>query len=76
MATLKEHQAVLLELLVEFDRVCKKHNIHYMLFAGSALGAVRHHGFIPWDDDLDVALLREDYDRLMSLNQSEWNNSY
>lgn len=76
MSTLKEHQSVLLELLIEFDRVCKKNNIKYILFAGSALGAVRHQGFIPWDDDLDVALLREDYDKLMSLNAAEWDDKY
>lgn len=76
MATLKEHQAVLLELLIEFDRVCKKNNIRYILFAGSSLGAARHRGFIPWDDDLDVALLREDYDKLIRLDPAEWNESY
>lgn len=76
MATLKEHQEVLLELLKEFDRVCRKNNIKYMLFAGTALGAVRHQGFIPWDDDLDVALLREDYDKLMKLDAEEWNAEY
>ena len=76
MSTLKEHQAILLELLIEFDRVCQKHNIKYILFAGSALGAVRHQGFIPWDDDLDVALLREDYDRLMKVDHDEWNKTY
>lgn len=76
MATLKEHQEVLLELLIEFDRVCRKHQIRYILFAGSALGAVRHGGFIPWDDDLDVALLREDYDRLMKVPLSEWKEAY
>lgn len=76
MSTLKEHQTVLFELLNEFDRVCKKHNIKYMLFAGSMLGAVRHQGFIPWDDDLDVALLREDYDKLMKVDKSEWNSDF
>ena len=68
MTALQEHQAVLLELLRELDRVCTAHNIPYVLFAGTALGAARHRGFIPWDDDLDVALLRPDYERLLALD--------
>lgn len=62
---LKEHQDALCVLLQEFDRVCKALSIPYILFAGSMLGAVRHQGFIPWDDDLDVMMLREDYDRFL-----------
>lgn len=62
-ATLQEHQQALYMLLQEFDRVCKKLDIPYFLFAGSLLGAVRHQDFIPWDDDLDVVMLRRDYDR-------------
>lgn len=62
---IRDHQLVLLELLREFDRICSKYSIPYMLFAGSALGAVRHGGFIPWDDDLDVILLRPDYERFL-----------
>ena len=76
MSTLEEHQGVLFELLQEFDRVCKKNDIKYMLFAGTALGAVRHQGFIPWDDDLDVALLRSEYDKLMKLDRTEWKDEY
>lgn len=76
MATLEEHQAVLLELLEEFDRVSQKHNISYTLFAGSALGAVRHGGIIPWDDDLDVAMLRDEYERFLKIAPAELTEKY
>ncbi len=62
---LTAHQKALVSLLQEFDRVCRALNIPYVLFAGTLLGAVRHQGFIPWDDDLDVLMLRADYDRFL-----------
>ena len=62
---LQAHQRCLLQLLTEFDRVCKELDIPYMLFAGSMLGAVRHGEIIPWDDDVDVVLLRADYERFL-----------
>lgn len=57
------HQKLLLEMLKDFDAACRRHSIRYQLFAGTALGAVRHRGFIPWDDDVDVILLRSEYER-------------
>lgn len=65
VATLAEHQQALCCLLQEFDRVCKALDITYYLFAGTLLGAVRHQGFIPWDDDLDVIMERGEYRRFM-----------
>lgn len=71
MKDLAKHRQVLLELLGEFDRVCKKHSIDYVVFCGTALGAVRHKGFIPWDDDLDVSMLRKDYERFLQVAPGE-----
>ncbi len=64
-AVLQEHQQALTVLLREFDRICKKLDIPYFLFAGTMLGAVKYQGFIPWDDDLDVAMMRQDYQRFL-----------
>ena len=58
---LRIHQLIMLDLLKHFDAICKEHNIKYWLSSGTCLGAVRHGGFIPWDDDLDVEMLRDDY---------------
>ena len=64
---LRRQQMIMLEMVTELDRICKKHDIPYFLYGGTLLGALRHNGFIPWDDDLDVGLLRKDYLRLMKV---------
>ncbi len=69
---MNELQKVELNLLKIFIDFCAKHNLQYFLVAGSALGAVRHQGFIPWDDDVDVALPRKDYDRFIELAKDEF----
>ncbi len=62
---LKLLQKLLLATLLELDRVCRENDIKYFLGGGTLLGAIRHHGFIPWDDDVDVMMLREDYEKFL-----------
>jgi lipopolysaccharide cholinephosphotransferase len=64
------HQANL-KMLKEIDRICRKHQIQYMLDAGTLLGAVRHKGFIPWDDDVDLVFTRENYERFAQVVRKE-----
>ena len=68
---LRRQQMRMLEILVEVDKICKKHNIHYWLSSGTLIGAMRHNGFIPWDDDLDIEMMRSDYLRLMAVLPDE-----
>lgn len=64
--SLKEIQNRDLKLLIYFDTFAKEHNLTYYLSGGTLLGAVRHQGFIPWDDDVDIMMPREDYERLIA----------
>ena len=63
---LQKLQRVSVLILKELDRVCKELDIPYFLYSGTAIGALRHQGFIPWDDDIDIGFFREDYERLLS----------
>ena len=72
----KRYKALLLQTLKAFDDFCKENDIHYCAAGGTMIGAVRHQGFIPWDDDIDVYMKRTDYDRFISLRNLLDNSDY
>lgn len=73
---LRQLQLTQLEILKVFDKFCREHDLKYSLYAGSLLGAVRHKGFIPWDDDLDVCMPRSDYEKFLVLWQQNAPEGY
>lgn len=74
--TLNKLHQVELEIMDEFIRICDKHNLEYFLTGGTMLGAIRHKGFIPWDDDIDVGMMRKDYDSFINIAKKELNGKY
>ena len=65
-----EWNATILDILKAFIRICDEYGLRYYCCAGTAIGAVRHHGIIPWDDDIDVIMPRPDYDRLLEIAET------
>ena len=69
---MKKVWAIQMDMLCELDRICKKYGLTYYADAGTLIGAIRHKGFIPWDDDIDIVMMRSDYQKLLSLGQKEF----
>ena len=69
--TLDEQKFVMLNILKEFANFCDQHGLMYYLDAGTLIGAVRHKGFIPWDDDIDINMPQVDYDRFIALTKKQ-----
>ena len=74
--SLAKFKGELLSIAEDFINVCEKHNLSYVLAYGSALGAIRHHGFIPWDDDLDINMPRKDFDKFLEICNKELGDKY
>ena len=73
---LKRVHEILLDLFKEFKRVCEKYNLKYLANGGTLIGAARHHGFIPWDDDMDISMMYDDYVRLLGIPSDEFKYPY
>jgi len=73
---LRQLQLLEFEILLEIKRICEKHSIPFILIAGTLLGAVRHNGFIPWDDDIDIGMLRENFDRFCKIAPDELSEKF
>ena len=66
-----EKQKYLLKLFQEVDEICKEHNLRYVMAGGSLVGAVRHEGFVPWDDDVDLYMPRSDWEKFVEICRTE-----
>lgn len=73
---LKKLQNCEMEILDEVARICEKHDLKYFIMGGNLIGAIRHKGFIPWDDDMDIAMMREDYDKFLEIASKEIDDKF
>ena len=76
LAEIHQLQALELAILKDVAEVCKKHDIKFFLGEGTLLGAIRHKGFIPWDDDVDLIMERSEYERFLKVAQEELGEDY
>ena len=72
---LREAQLLMVDILEDVHKLCEKHNLRYFLDAGTLIGAVRHKGFIPWDDDIDLCMLRTEYKKMIPIAKEYFKNS-
>ena len=75
-SVLKKLQATEIEIMVDLAKLCEEHQIDYFSCGGTLLGAVRHQGFIPWDDDIDLGMTREHYDKFLSIADGAYGGKY
>ena len=73
---IRDIQSKMLGIMIEIDRICKKYDLRYLLDGGTMLGAIRHKGFIPWDDDADIMMPRDDYEKFMQICGEEMKKPY
>lgn len=76
VSILKKLQRTELEILKDIDRVCRENNIHYFVIYGTLLGAIRHSGFIPWDDDIDIGMARDDFEKFIKIANNYLKENY
>jgi len=75
-ASLNEVQDLIYDIFVEYDRICRKHNIKYSMEGGTLLGAVKYRDYVPWDDDIDVIMLRSEYEKFLKVALTELNKDF
>ena len=73
---LRKLQLAELEVFKDFIKICDENGLSYFLFAGCAIGVERHKGFIPWDDDIDIGMLRDDYEKVLKIYREKYTDKY